>query len=333
MILEKPIRLLDTTSSFVITIDEMEDIEIPYGNFSLSLMNTDFEKIQDTISTYIRNNEYVKELDNKQQEYNTIINITPKMADKILSGLFHPLKEIIFTEYLSVGQANAITYLLIYEIKQNILDQKMTSLTVVDFFPAVFFTKEFQNHIRESLLMKSSAFTSELQNEINQTEISTAFLTLEEGIPMTAYYLENTFAYLILDLHKYLLSPKRVIECAYCKRLFIPKYRKSEIYCKLPHKDTDKTCNQIMLHSKEDDFAKVRNSARGYQHSRCNNDSTKKQYEENFLVKIYDDWSLECTERYLKYKLEDDLDGFKDWVNDTKFTAKRIEELHQQYSK
>ena len=180
--------------------------------------------------------------------------------------------------------------------------------------------------------MKTSAFSNSIQAQINQLELSTSIQILNDGTAVTVFCLEDTFSYLVVDMQKYLLSKKRLNECKCCGRLFYPCYRKTEIYCRLLRKDTTKTCNQIMLHSKDSDFTKERNKARGYQHNRCYNSSTTKQYPDKFLIQLYDEWSAECTEKYNEYKLKNDLNGFKNWIENTKFKANRIKKLYQEYN-
>lgn len=328
----KPIHLIDTDLDFVIVTDNLE-VQIEYGRFALSLINTDYQAMNNLIRTFIQNNHILKVAEEIQSNCSNKAYISTDVTDIIFADLYKPIQDFLSTEYLSKSQATAIARLLLQEIKQNIMTGKIDLTHATDYLPPIFSNIELHNHIRDSLLLKNSAFTSDLQEQLNQTELSTSIQIMNDGTPVTVFCLEDTFSYLVVDMQKYLLSQKYVNECECCQRLFYPRYRNSEIYCRLPRKDTDKTCNQIMLHSKDDDFAKERNKARGYQHNRCNNPSTRKQYDLDFLIQIYDNWSTECADKVREYRLQGDFDGFKDWCDNTKFTSERLKELYQQYTK
>ncbi len=85
------------------------------------------------------------------------------------------------------------------------------------------------------------------------------------------------------------------------------------------------------MHNGSDEFVKARAKARAYQNQRVNNASTKKQYDEDFLLQLYDDWSGECGTKFVEYKSKDDLQGFTDWIERTKFTAKELKRLWTEY--
>jgi hypothetical protein len=89
-----------------------------------------------------------------------------------------------------------------------------------------------------------------------------------------------------------------------------------------------------MQHSTDDNFAKLAKKARGYQHSRCYNSSTQEKYKKtpDFLPYIYTKWSIDCGHKRRYFKEQDDFDGFKNWIENTKFTADRLAELSQIYS-
>ena len=81
-----------------------------------------------------------------------------------------------------------------------------------------------------------------------------------------------------------------------------------------------------MKRTSSSDFQKLRDKARGYQ-SKIHNASTISQYDENLLDQLYKEWSIECTEKDKEYKSKNDLDGFKNWIAETKFTADRLKKL------
>lgn len=48
-------------------------------------------------------------------------------------------------------------------------------------------------------------------------------------------------------------------------------------------------------------------------------------------MRLYDDWSNECGTKFVEYKSVDDLQGFTDWLESTRFTAKELKRLWVEY--
>ena len=83
--------------------------------------------------------------------------------------------------------------------------------------------------------------------------------------------------------------------------------------------------------SPDDEFVKARNKARDKQHKQINYYKDNGKYEHNFLHNLYDSWSDECGQKCIEYKRKGDIDGFKNWIEETKFTAGRLKEKRKQY--
>lgn len=304
-------KILDTGRNFIIITDTIET-EIEYGLFALSVCNTDFQIVEQQLSSYIINRTIPFDIGEEVQ---------------YLSML---LSSLISSDYLDKKQSLAIKYLFTLEMKNSFENIQHILYSVDEHLPIFFQYKELHQHIKDSLLFKTIAFSSTLQAEINQLHIPSAIFTTKNGYPMTSYYLNNTFSYLIIDLQKYLLSGKCLKECNYCKRLFFPRYRTTEIYCQLKHKDTNKTCYELQQHSKDDEFSQAAKNARAFQHSRCYNESTLSQYDETFLKNLYKAWSKDCGAMTKKYRKENNIKGFEKWFESTKFTSKRLKELYSE---
>lgn len=333
MINNVPFALLDTDKSFIIVTDNIS-VEIEYGQFALTIINTNYGDMISCIESFIQNN-HILQLAEQIQNRRQNLTLDSFVTDYVLSGIYSPLEKVLEKSNLSSQQKYAIIQLLILEIIDNISQGEINLSDACRYVPSVFTNKELHIHIKNSLLKKSSAFTSVMQEDLNNMDLSTSIMTLADGTPVTVFFLKDTLSYLVLDMQKYLLSRKQVLECERCGRLFYPLYRNSEKYCRLSNDGTELTCDVLAHRKIKDSFARARNAARGYQYNRCNNASTQKKYKETpkFLEKIYNEWSIDCTANYNNYKANDDFEGFKAWISLTKFTAEHLEELFQKYNK
>ena len=255
--------------------------------------------------------------------------IKPEINNLIIRDLYKPVSDCIAKEYLNKEQSAVITLLLMADIRSRLQNTKIDLQNPEYYIPLIYSDRELHEHVRNLLLKKDFAYISSLQDKINQIQIISSFVITEQGQPYQSYLITDIFDYLILDLQKYLIANKTVNECQCCHKLFLPKYRSTEKYCMFYHVDEYRTCREYMKRTATTAFQKERDKARGYQSNRIHNDSTLKQYDEEFLLQIYNDWSAECTDKYKKYNSNDDLDGFKDWIEKTKFTSTRLKELHE----
>ncbi len=326
------IALLDTGKHFTL-VSEKLDIGIEYGMFALSLINTDYNEMLSCISDFLQNNHYLNmAMDLQKRKYHDS-KVNSAVADQILKPLHKSMAQTLAKEYLNDMQSYMVSLLLIAEIKNKIISTNIDLSDPTIYIPLIYADKTLHEHIKNTLLKKEFAFSDPMQDKINELEFPMSITTTSDGEALPTYYLQDTFSYLILDMQKYLSSSKAINECQCCHRLFYTKYRNSEKYCRLKHKDTPLLCNEIMKRNAKSnsEFAEVRDNARGFQGGRISHPSTQKQYDRNFLRQIYDDWSAECTIKYNEYLSQNDLQGFKDWVEETKFTADRLKQLQKQY--
>lgn len=325
------IKLIDTDKSFIVVTENIE-AKMEYGAMALAIANTKFDDMHALIKNFITQNRILKTAEQLQSSYYLSHTLEKSFIDIIFQDLYPLMSELLTYSGLESMQSKIVTRLIFQEVKNNFLNEDIDLSEPNNYIPAVFAYKELHQHVKDSLLKKESVFTSELQEEINQIGISTAIRISEDGTPLTVFYLQDIFSYLIVDIQKYILSKKYVNECECCHRFFYPLYRSTERYCRFPNKDKGKTCNLIMQHSKDDDYAKLARRARGYQHNRCTNESTVKKYKQQFLTDLYKDWSTDCSKQQRYFKIQDDYKGFEKWVSETRFTAEQLKKKYEEYS-
>lgn len=128
-------------------------------------------------------------------------------------------------------------------------------------------------------------------------------------------------------------SNKTVKECECCGRLFLPS-RKSDKYCRLPNLEfKHKTCNEIMKVSPNDEYVKLRNKARDKQHKAIEYYRNKNMYDDKCLIDLYDEWSEECGKMFSLFKSKEDLQGFRDWIEEIKFSKHLIQQKYNEFQK
>lgn len=323
------IQLLDTGENFILISADTET-EIEYGQLAVSLVNTDYNDMYDLLSDFLQSNRLLR-LATDLQGSSHAGTLKPEIISLITKSLYKPMHEFLGKEYLTPQQAVIITMLLMADIRSRLAD------TIIDldkpeyYIPLIYSDVELHQHIRNILLEKDFAFINPLQDRINQVQLTSSIIITKCGQPFQSYTITDIFDYLILDLQKYLTGKKKVNDCKCCGKLFYPKYRSSELYCYFNNSD----CKEKMKRKTDDEFAKKRDAFRGYQSGRIWNESTLKQYNDDtdVLKYIYKKWSKECTEKYHEYKSKDDLKGFDDWFNRTKFTPDRLKQEYEEYLK
>lgn len=83
--------------------------------------------------------------------------------------------------------------------------------------------------------------------------------------------------------------------------------------------------------SPRDEFVKARNNARDKQHKIKTYYENKNIYSTTFLLKLYDDWSIECGKQYKHFKRMNDIRGYRNWITRTRFTSQSIESEWEKY--
>lgn len=328
------VDLLDTGKDFILVADDIQAV-MRYGEFSLALINSDYDKMLRCTTDFIKDNHALHVAADLQQAAFKDVSLDERMANMILFPLFKDVADATGECYSTENQRKLIALLLLAEIRSKITAGTIDLTAPASYIPDIFADKELHRHVRDFLLKKDASFTAPIADKIAQMQISSSVIpTISEDKGaeiLTAYHLADSLTYLLLDLQKYVSSSEQLKECQCCGRLFNYKSRPSEKYCRLPRKDTPLLCNEIMHISPKDEFAKAREGARKYQHSRTTNESTKKKYDEKFLSILYDNWSRECGEKCIEFKRMDDLQGFKVWIENTKFLAKELKRLWGEY--
>lgn len=325
------IQLLDTNDNFIL-VSSNTTTEIEYGQLAVSLVNTDYDDMYNMISTFLQSNHVLKVAMDLQNSNITDLNtgtIKPEIINLIIKSLYKPMSELLSKEYLNEKQSAIITLLLMTDIRSRLEGTKI-DLNIPEYYiPLIYSDKNLHQHVKDILLQHDFTFISPLQNKINQISLTSSIIFTEHGQPYQSYTITDIFDYLILDLMKYLNSKKNVNECYSCGKLFYPKYRCTERYCYF----NNNACKAKMKRTPVDEFAKCRDDFRGYQSGRTHNVSTELQYPSDFLENVYNKWSKLCTKKYAEYKNKNDLNGFKNWFEQTKFTSERLKNEWNNYSK
>lgn len=307
------IALLDIGTGFTV-FDECIENDVPYGTFALTLINTDCDKMRNAIADTIH------------RFFNKGFN--PDDTDLFAESLYNKVDfHISYASkgYLHAPQAHMVTQLLVKEILNKIQTENFEITDIEKCMPVIFSNPQIRSSIMD-ILKRDSDDLKPVMQETGTFEIDSQLVNME----MPVYYLNSISDYLMLDLKMYIeRSDKTVKACERCNRLFLPT-RKSDKYCRLPIRGNRKTCNEIMHITPNDEFAKARNSARDKQHKQIKYYKDQGKYEHNFLYNLYYDWSDECGQKCIEYKRKGDIDGFKNWIEETKFTAGRLKELFKQ---
>lgn len=89
------------------------------------------------------------------------------------------------------------------------------------------------------------------------------------------------------------------------------------------------TCAEIMHRKPRDEFTELARKARGAQKGFVNNAINGSKYEIDMdsLNRIYYQWQDDCNSQVEYFRSIDDVAGFKKWIQDTRLTARRLEEL------
>lgn len=308
------IALLDIGTGFTVLNGCIEN-DVPYGTFALTLINADYGKIRNAISDVVH-----KFFDK---------GFNPNDTDAFAQSLYNKVDfHISYASkgYLLAEQAHMVTELLVREILSRIQAEHFEITDIEKCMPVMFSDSEIRNNIMD-ILKRSTYDLTPIMQKTGAFEIDSQLINME----MPVYYLKSISDYLLLDLKMYIeRSNKTVKACERCNRLFLPS-RKNDKYCRLPIRGSRKTCNEIMHISPDDVFAKERNKARDKQHKKIRYYEEKETYEHNFLYNLYDNWSDECSKKCTEFKAKNDIENFKNWIEESKFTADCLKEKWKQY--
>ena len=325
------VQLLDTGDNFIL-VSADTSTEIEYGQLAVCLVNTDYNDMYNLISDFLQSNHILRlamDLQNSDRDELKTGTIKPELINLIIKSLYQPISEYLAKEYLTPEQSVIISLLLMADIRSRIEGTKVDLSKVEYYIPLIFSDKKIHKHMKKILLHDNVAYTSPLQDKMNNVQLTSSIIITEQGQPYQSYTITDIFDYLILDLQKYLIGKKKVNECRCCTKLFIPQYRSSEKYCSF----NNSACKEKMKRTPNDIFIECQTQFRGYQSGRIYNPSTEKQYPSEFLKNLYKNWSKECSDKYALYKGKDDLQGYKNWFETTKFTAETLKAEWEKYQK
>lgn len=329
-----------------------QHIPIKYGEYSLAIANIDYDKLQAFIENYLATiieafaqarNLALLNPDSTRYDYKKYINefsqygimpdaVSGETIRATIKEMTKPLFNFLDNGYLNKRELGVVTLLILSEFDNCIRGDNFNWKDENSYLPAIFAFRALRQHLDSILLHDSNYFSEDLKSALSLQTISSSIEIDRDGIARTTYHIDDTLSFLLIDLQKYLSGNKTVLRCENpdCRRLYYPR-SKNNHYCELPHKDTNMTCSQIMRNKPKDEFARLDKLARGKQATFVKNakDSNRDKViiNEKLLDDFYNKWKDECTEKKRFFRSINDIDGFKKWIEDTRFTVGKLEEL------
>lgn len=342
------IYLMDMSTHFDM-LYKKQRVSIEYGEYSLSLANIDYDELQNIIQSYLDtftlqfelattlgylNPKHTDKL-KKYEQYGIYPNaVKTEVLDKINLTLQKPLLNFLDNGYLNTRQLKLVTMLVLSELRRSIQADTFNWQNEATYVPSILIYKELKDQLENVLLRDSNYFSSEIQKKLSQKTISSRINIDKSGTARTTFLIEDTLAFMMIDLQKYLTGNKTVLRCQNpdCKRLFYPKSSKNKLYCRLKHKDTGLCCNDIMHRKFKDVFAERAKYARGIQqgfikNAQAHRDNPKYQYNYDLLDNEYEAWQEDCSKQIEYFRSQNDIGGFNQWIKATRFTVEKLEQL------
>lgn len=247
-----------------------------------------------------------------------------------ISLLYEPICSLVDTGHLDGQQLSLVMELFMHELAMHFKSVYFKRHDARTYIPSILSNRGLKNYIN-STLMDNGLNTLPLlkvKEELEHTLIKMTFTTID-GIPRVVYNIRHTLDFLMADLHKCSSGKEKIKKCLYCERLFFSS--NGAIYCRLPHKDTSKTCNLIMHNRPKDELEYLFNKAKRTQRKRRDDDKNKDKYGYSFMSGIYDGWLEKCKMQYKQARRNNDIEGFKTWVYKTRFIKERLASLYEEY--
>lgn len=97
----------------------------------------------------------------------------------------------------------------------------------------------------------------------------------------------------------------------------------------MPHQDGKKTCSYIVHHLPKNEIQKIYSNIKRQQARKCNCHVNIIKYGDDFLKEKLKEWRLECDKQYRIAQRTGNKEAFQQWIEDTKFLKRRLEELYQ----
>lgn len=323
--------LVDLGDSFLLH-DNKRKIRLPYGLFSMMIGSIDVKAARELFADeeFSKIMASIMELSRVYtniQKWNEMEHCNPAIGQPF-QLLYEPIKEFLNTGHLEEEQLSLITELFLHEIRLHALYNKQPK-SFMDLMPRFLHMDSLQIQMKNLLLRNTKIIPKSLQEEMNRLQLA-ATLDMTEKEPHFVYHVEDTVDIFLVDLVKYLNGEKTAKECQYCHRMFYPRERSTAKYCRLPHKDSNKTCDYIMHHLPKDELQKMYNNAKRQQARKCSYGINIDNYGEEFLERILQKWKSECEKKYIIAQQTGNIDEFKRWIEETKFLKRRLAELKRE---
>ena len=205
------IDLLDTGKDFILVADDIQAV-MRYGEFSLALINSDFDKMLQCTTDFIKDNHALRVAADLQHAAFKGRALDERMSNMILFPLFKDVADATGECYPTENQRKLIALLLLAEIRSKITAGTIDLTAPASYIPDIFSDKDLHRHVRDFLLKKDASFTAPIADKIAQMQISSSVIpsvSKGKGTEMlTNYHLTDTLTYLLLDLQKYVSSSR-----------------------------------------------------------------------------------------------------------------------------
>jgi len=325
-------------NNYFLAINDKYNVKIDYKLYSMMAGSIDYQKIGEVINGGFFQDvvERIAFLRYKIEDCERR-GVPRKEMNKYYGEFYHdvsllyePVCSLVDTGHLDGQQLSLVMELFMHELAMHFKSVYFKRHDARNYIPSILSNRGLKNYIN-STLMDNGLNTLPLlkvKEELEHTLIKMTFTTID-GIPRVVYNIRHTLDFLLVDLHKPLPGKKKIKKCLCCGRLFFSSYGAK--YCKLPHKDTGKTCDYIMHHRPKDRLEAVFANAKRSQAKKRDDDKNIDKYGDTFMQYIYNKWLEECKVQHSKAVYENDTEGFQDWVRKTKFLKERLVFLYEEY--
>lgn len=289
----------------ILTISDEEYFIMPQEPFYFSGLLCKSYKVGDLLLQFsdIDLNNFVSEINHpldRVESYKTAISLyieqcqsdLSKKIDPIIAGLMlNGIEEALLS--ITGEDKNELN------IKLNQLFENYALLQIA--------IKQFANNQIDSQKLSSSI--------LQMQHIEARYVLTDQNNILLALILSDIYSLMSIEMAN-IKSFKKVLKtCENCNKLFIPQKRIDEIYCDRIYKN-NKSCKAFGYSNKEknDPFKNTYTKARKTQHARIRYNSHIPDYKE----KHFEPWRKAAEEARDYYKQINDIDGFRQWLNDNK---------------
>lgn len=345
--------LIDCNDYFLASNNKC-NVKIDYKLYSMMAGSIDYQKTKEVFNSasFQEIIEHIAFLRYKIEDLKRR-SVHGKVQDKCYSEFYHdisllyePVCSLVDTGHLNKQQLSLVMELFMHEFTMHFKSEYFNLNNAKTYTPSILINSELKNYINSLLLNNKLDNLSllKIKKELEHTQIKMTFTTFDDissttldDIPSTifdntsrpVYNIRNTLDFLLVDLHKSLSDKKNIKKCLCCERLFFSSYGAK--YCRLSNKDTNKTCDYIMHHKQKDELESFFNNAKRLQARKRDNEKNVEKYGYEFMRCIYDTWLKECKRQYENARYNNDIEGFKSWIEKNKFLKERLPSLYEEY--